>query len=193
MLVLKWPEIGNWKLNMAKNQGNIPKPKVTFDMLFDKYSKQKAVTSDRSVKKRMRSPPHQERPASSPRAAIRFRGESSQRQSFTPDWDPSLHPIYDDNGVMWVPYQQSFHPGWGEPRMSVLDRVSRHTQDRWAPRQTEQGHLADPVRSPPIGGQTALHRREGFPPKKVYKPKIREEEVQEMDIDPERTTNLDII
>jgi hypothetical protein len=38
-----------------------------------------------------------------------------------------------------------------------------------------------------------LPRREGFPPKKVYKPKIREEEVQEMDIDPERTTNLDII
>jgi hypothetical protein len=27
----------------------------------------------------------------------------------------------------------------------------------------------------------------------VYKPKIRDEEVQEMDIDPERTTNLDII
>jgi hypothetical protein len=27
----------------------------------------------------------------------------------------------------------------------------------------------------------------------VYKPKIKEEEVQEMDIDPERTTNLDII
>jgi hypothetical protein len=27
----------------------------------------------------------------------------------------------------------------------------------------------------------------------VYKPKIREEEVQEMDIDPERTTSLDFI
>jgi hypothetical protein len=27
----------------------------------------------------------------------------------------------------------------------------------------------------------------------VYRPKIREEEVQEMDIDPERTTGLDII
>jgi hypothetical protein len=51
MLVLKRPEIGNWKLNVAKNQGSIPKPKVTFDMLFDKYSKQKAVTSDRLVKK----------------------------------------------------------------------------------------------------------------------------------------------
>jgi hypothetical protein len=51
MLVLKWPEIGNWKLNVAKNQGSIPKPKVTFDILFDKYSKQKAVTSDRPVKK----------------------------------------------------------------------------------------------------------------------------------------------
>jgi hypothetical protein len=52
MLVPKQPEIGNWKLNAAKNQGSIPKPKVTFDMLFDKYSKQKALTSDRSVKKK---------------------------------------------------------------------------------------------------------------------------------------------
>jgi hypothetical protein len=193
MFVPKRPEIGNWKLNVAKNQGNILKPKVTFDMLFDKYSKQKAATSDQPVKKRMRSPPHQERSALSPRAAIRFSGESPQRQSFTPDWAPPLHPIYDDNGVMWVPYQQSFHPGWGEPRRSALDRVSRHTQDRWAPRQTRQGHLADPVRPPPTGGQTALPRREGFPLKKVYKPKIREEKVQEMDIDPERTTGLDIM
>jgi hypothetical protein len=193
MLVPKRPEIGNWKLNVAKNQGSVPKPKVTFDMLFDKYSKQKAVTSDRPVKKRMRSPPHQERPALSPRAAIRFRGESSQRQDFTPDWAPPLRPIYDDNGVMWVPYQQSFYPGWGGPRRLVLDRISRHTQDRWAPRQTGQGHLADPVRPPPTGGQTAPPRRERFPLKKVYRPKIREEEVQEMDIDPEWTTGLDII
>jgi hypothetical protein len=37
---------------MTKNQGSIPKPKVTSDMLFDRYSKQKAVTSDRPVKKR---------------------------------------------------------------------------------------------------------------------------------------------
>jgi hypothetical protein len=36
MLVPKRPEIGNWKLNMAKNQGSVPKPKVMFDMLFDK-------------------------------------------------------------------------------------------------------------------------------------------------------------
>jgi hypothetical protein len=51
MPISKWSEIGNWKLNMAKNQGSIPKPKVTFDMLFEKYSKQKAVTSDRPIKK----------------------------------------------------------------------------------------------------------------------------------------------
>jgi hypothetical protein len=98
---------------MAGNQGSIPKPKVTFDMLFDKYSKQKAVTSDRPIKK-MRSPPHQERLSSPPRSGIRFRGETSQRQHFTPDWAPTssnlLHPIYDDNGVMCMPYQQSFHP-----------------------------------------------------------------------------------
>jgi hypothetical protein len=53
MLVPKRPEIGNWKLNVTKNQGSIPKPKVTFDMLFDKYSKQKDATSDRPVKKDM--------------------------------------------------------------------------------------------------------------------------------------------
>jgi hypothetical protein len=51
MLKPKRPEIGNWKLNVAKNQGTVPKEKVTFDMLFNKYSKQKAVTSDRSLKK----------------------------------------------------------------------------------------------------------------------------------------------
>jgi hypothetical protein len=47
----KRPEIGNWKLNVAKNHGSVPKTKVTFDMLFDKYSKQKAVTSNRPLKK----------------------------------------------------------------------------------------------------------------------------------------------
>jgi hypothetical protein len=35
------PEIGNKKLNVAKNQGSGLKPMVTFDMLFDKYSKEK--------------------------------------------------------------------------------------------------------------------------------------------------------
>jgi hypothetical protein len=108
------PEIGNWKLNVAKNQGSGPKPKVTFDMLFDKYSKQKDVISD-SVKKRMRSPIHQGGSASPPRAATRLKGESSQQgQHFTPPWGSSSsnapRPVYDDNGVMWVPYQQAFHP-----------------------------------------------------------------------------------
>jgi hypothetical protein len=45
------PVIGNWKVNVAKNQGSGPKPKVTFDMLFDNYSKQKAVTGDWPLKK----------------------------------------------------------------------------------------------------------------------------------------------
>jgi hypothetical protein len=45
------PKIGNWKLNVARNQGSGPKPTVIFDLLFDKYSKKKAVTSDRLLKK----------------------------------------------------------------------------------------------------------------------------------------------
>jgi hypothetical protein len=51
MPIPKRPEIGNWKLNVARNQVSVPKAKVTFDMLFGKYSKQKAVTSDRPLKK----------------------------------------------------------------------------------------------------------------------------------------------
>jgi hypothetical protein len=52
MPIPKRPKIGNWKLNVAKNQGNVPKAKVTFDILFDKYSKENVVTSDRPLKKR---------------------------------------------------------------------------------------------------------------------------------------------
>jgi hypothetical protein len=94
---------------MAKNQGSVQKPNVTFDMLFEKYYKQKAVTSDRPLQKRMRSPTRQEKPSSPPRVAIRFKGESSQQgQHFTPTLAPSSsnppHLIYDNNGVMWVPY-----------------------------------------------------------------------------------------
>jgi hypothetical protein len=51
MSIPKRTKIGNWEINMAKNQGSLPKPKVTFDMLFDKYSKQNVVMSDRMLKK----------------------------------------------------------------------------------------------------------------------------------------------
>nr|CAB3452331.1 unnamed protein product [Digitaria exilis] len=55
MLIPKRAEVGTWKMNVAKEQG-VQKPKVTFDMLYDKYTKQKAVPSDRPLKRRMRSP-----------------------------------------------------------------------------------------------------------------------------------------
>ena len=139
----------------------------------------------------MRSPTHQERPPSPLRAATRFRGESSQQgRHFTPSWVLSSsnppRPICDDNGVMWVPYHQTFHLRWGRSRKPALDRISQLTQDRLASHQSGQ---ADAVRPPPVGGQTALPRQFVQPsPKQVYKPKIREEEVEKMDIDPERTT-----
>jgi hypothetical protein len=46
----------DWRLEVGsliwqKNQWSGPRPKVTFDMLFDKYSKQKDDTSDRPLKK----------------------------------------------------------------------------------------------------------------------------------------------
>jgi hypothetical protein len=138
------PEIGNWKLNVARNQGSGPKQKVTFDMLSDKYSRQKPVTSDRSLKKRMRSPTYQGGSSSPPRATTRFKGEPSQQgRHFTPPWaslsSNTPRPVYDDNGVMWVPYQQAFHLGWGGQK-SAFDRISRPIQDRLAPRRSGQGH-----------------------------------------------------
>jgi hypothetical protein len=146
----------------------------------------------------MMSPTHQDRSSSPPRAATRFKGESSQQgRRFAPLWAPSSssppRPIYDDNGVMWVPYQQSFSPGRGGSRRPALDQISRPTRDRWTPCQFGQGHQDHPVRPPPIGGQTALRRKVQLSPKQVYKPKIREEKVEEMDVDPERTTSQDII
>jgi hypothetical protein len=102
----------------------------------------------------MRSPTHQDWPSSPPRVATRFKGESSQQgRRFAPLWAPSSssppHPIYDDNGVMWVPYRQSFYPGRGGSRRPALDQISRPTRDRWTPRQSGQGHQNHPVRLPP--------------------------------------------
>lgn len=93
MIVPKRPETGTWKMNVAKNKGAEIKPKVTFDMLFDKYSKQKAVPSGRPLNKRMRSPPRQERPMTPPRDTQRQRSEM-----WVPPTNPT--PVWDDNGVM---------------------------------------------------------------------------------------------
>jgi hypothetical protein len=118
----------------------------------------------------MRSPTHQERSSSPPRVATRFMGESSQQgRHFTPSWTPiisyPLHPIYDYNVVMWVQYQQSFHPRWEGPRKPALDRILRSTQDRLPPRQYGQNHeevgpvsrSLYTVKSPYPGGLLNLH------------------------------------
>jgi hypothetical protein len=54
---------------------------------------------------------------------------------------------------MWVQCQQSFHPKWGGPRRPALDRISRDTQDCWAPRQFVQGHQAAPYKRPDLLAQ----------------------------------------
>jgi hypothetical protein len=62
------------------------------------------------------------------------------------------------------------------------------------PHQFGQGHQDHPVRPPPAGSQTALLRKFAqSSPKQVYKPKIIEEKVEKMHVDPERTTSQDII
>jgi hypothetical protein len=142
----------------------------------------------------MRSPKHQGGSSSPPRDVTRLKGESSQQgQCFTPPWASSSsnapRPVYDDNGVMWVPYQQAFHPRWSEQK-SAFDRTSRPIQDRLAPRRSGQGHQTRQVRPVAITGQTSVARKAAPPPvKQVYKPR---EEVEKMEVDPERTTGQDI-
>jgi hypothetical protein len=83
---------------------------------------------------------------------------------------------------MWVPYQQAFHPGWGGQK-SAFDRISRHVQDRLAPRHSGQGHQTRPVRPVAINGQTGAARKAVSPHvKQVYKLKQRKE-VQKMEAD----------
>jgi hypothetical protein len=61
-------------------------------------------------------------------------------------------------------------------------------------RQSGQNYQVDAVRPPPICGQTALPRRFAQSSlKQVYKPKIREEQDEKMDVDPKRTTSQDAI
>jgi hypothetical protein len=97
--------------------------------------------------------------SSPPRAATRYKGESSQQgRHFTPSWAPSSsnapHLIYDDDGLLWVPYQQDFHPRCGGPR-STMDRNSRCIQDRLASPHSGQGHQTQPVRPIPCTGRTS--------------------------------------
>ncbi|TKC11310.1 hypothetical protein FA727_23885, partial [Robertmurraya kyonggiensis] len=72
-------------MSVAQDGGSDMKPKVTFDMLLDKYSKQKAVPSDRPFKKEVRSP-----------KGGSFKPGQRHHVPF------ELSPIWDDTGVMWV-------------------------------------------------------------------------------------------
>jgi hypothetical protein len=80
------------------------------------------------------------------------------------------------------------------PRKLALDKITQPNQDRCSPRQSGQGQKTNPARPPPTRGQTALSRKFAQSSlNQVYKPKIREEEVEKMDVDLERTTSQDII
>lgn len=94
---------------------------------------------------------------------------------------------------MWVPYQPAFQPGWRGLREPALNRISKPTKDRLAFGQSGQGHQTQPVRPVLKTGQTGLQRQTTTPPvRQVYKPR-KMEEVQRTKIDPERTTDQDVI
>ena len=65
-------KVGTWKTNEVKVQGRPTDQKPTFNQLLNKYTK--AGQKDRPLKKRSRSPPRQDHPASPRRESSRCRG-----------------------------------------------------------------------------------------------------------------------
>jgi hypothetical protein len=58
MQILKQPEIGKWKLAWQRIRGVFQSKNVTFDMLFDKYSKQNFTQNNTPNKRPLREIGH---------------------------------------------------------------------------------------------------------------------------------------
>jgi len=102
----KCPEVGTWKTNEVKVQGRAANQKPTFNQLLNKYTK--AVQNDRPLKKRPRSPPCQDRPASPRRESSRRRGDvvtlyPPQKMYATMPWMPpasnATNPAWQHGGI----------------------------------------------------------------------------------------------
>jgi hypothetical protein len=172
MIKPKRPKVGIWKVNQAKVQGRFTKPKPTFDKLFDKYVKQRAVSEDRPSKKRARSPPQH------------------VHHMYCP-----LRSMHDQDGMgthygsMQFPRYQH---GWMEQRGFAFDRLSLPMHDRLGP---DQSSYKGETQRFKVQRLNDLTSRKRSPPlvKQVYRVRRKDEDVQPMNVDPERTTSNDII
>jgi hypothetical protein len=131
MIKPKCPKVGTWKVNEANVKGKFAKQKPTFYQPLNKYASQKAVPRDRPLKKRPRSPPHQDWPLSP-------RGESHKRRgNITTLFPPTKGACYNAMGTTGIGFflvQHRNMKGFGcsaiRCRTHRFSRGKRVTRDR---------------------------------------------------------------
>jgi len=133
----KRPEVGTWKTNEVKVQRRATNQKPTFNLLLNKYTK--TVQNDRPLKKRPRSPPRQDRPASPRGKFSRRRGDvvtlyPPQKMYATMPWMPpasnATNPVWEHEGIWMQCFPMPYPPHY----QGESSRVPVH--DRLGPRQS---------------------------------------------------------
>ena len=130
------PEIGTWKTNEKKNQGEFVKKQCTFDRLMAKYKQQKADFQNRPFKKRESTPPKREEDKIKQLAVVQptapFQRVVPRVSRWGPPIPPPVTPQWGPYGV-WVPYPPAApvhsQQRWGDPtgsipRPSVFSRLN---------------------------------------------------------------------
>ena len=149
------------------------KHKLTFDQLFNKYTK--AVPKDRSLKIKPRSPLHQGKPAYPRGEFSKRRGDVTtlfphQKVYPTMPWAPSAS---DSSCSMWeregiwmqcypMPHPLSYQTG-GNFRRPVFDRLARPVHDQSGYHRLGQRQQPAPVRPVPPGTRSISFSKTGVP------------------------------
>ena len=140
-------------------QGRTANQKPTFDQLLNKYTK--AIQKDRPLKKRPRSPPHQDRPLSPKRESSRHRGDvvtlyPPQKMYATMPWVPpassATNPAWEHEGIWMQCFPMPYPPHYQGESSRVL------VHDRLGPRQSGQCSRVHRSDRSPLTGQTGLTR-----------------------------------
>src|SRR6185503_5625932 len=184
----KRPEVGTWKTNEVKVQGRTANQKPTFNQLLNKYTK--AVQNDRPLKKRPRSPPRQDRPASPRGEFSRRRGDvvtlyPPQKMYATMSWMPpasnATNPVWEHEGIWMQCFPMPYPPHY----QGESSRVPVH--DRLGPRQSGPVQQAAPVRPITTDRSDRSHQRPGQAPIPRFEYRVKEKKGEQKPVaDPEK-------
>ena len=177
-----------------KVQGRTANQKPTFNQLLNKYTK--AVQNDRPLKKRPRSPPRQDRPASPRRESSRRRGDvvtlyPPQKMYATMPWMPpasnATNPAWEHGGIWMQCFPMPYPPHYqGESsRMPVHDRLG--------PRQSGPGQQVTPVRPVHTYRSDRSHQRPGQAPVPRFEYRVKEKREEQKTVADSEKFRADVV